>query len=104
MKAIVYDALREGRQNAIPADELMKILGYRSKRDLQKEIERERNLGFVILTDFSGGGYFRSNDIDDLKKFTQTMSAKAKNMLKALESAERALDEATGQERMEGWW
>lgn len=100
----VYDVLREGRENALPAKELMEILGFKTKRDLQKQIERERNLGLVILTDFSGGGYFRSNDVNDLKKFTQTMNAKAKNTLKALESAERALDAATGQTRMDGWW
>lgn len=104
MKGIVYDALNYGRENAISAKTLVKLLGFKSKRDLQKEIEKERNCGFVILTDFSGGGYFRSNDVNDLKKFTRTMNAKAKNTLRALESAERALDDATGQERMDGWW
>lgn len=104
MKPIVYDNLNFGRENAIPAKTLVELLGFRSKRDLQKEIERERNLGLVILTDFSGGGYFRSDDADELKKFTQTMKAKAENTLRALESAERALDAATEQERMEGWW
>lgn len=104
MKAIVYDVLQEGRRNAIPAKRLKEMLGFRSKRDLQKEIERERNAGYVILADFSGGGYYKSNDPDELKQFTRTMNAKARNTLKALESAERALDAATGQERMEGWW
>lgn len=104
MKAIVYDNLNFGRENAIPAETLAELLGFKSKRDLQKQIERERNSGFVILTDFSGGGYFRSNDVDDLKKFVRTMGAKAENTLRALESAERALDAATGQERMDGWW
>lgn len=100
----VYDALNYGRENAIPAKTLVKLLGFKSKRDLQKEIERERNCGFVILTDFSGGGYFRSNDVDDLKKFTRTMNAKAKNTLRALESAERELSKVSGQETMDGWY
>lgn len=100
----VYDALNYGRENAIPAKTLAKLLGFKSKRELQKEIERERNCGLVILTDFSGGGYFRSNDVDDLKKFTRTMNAKAKNTLRALESAERELNRVSGQETMAGWW
>lgn len=104
MKAIVYESLQFGRKNATSAKELMLRLGFKTKRELQKQIERERNLGYVILTDFSGGGYFRSNDVDDLKRFTRTMNAKAKNTLRALESAERALDAATGQERVDGWW
>lgn len=104
MKAIVYDALQFGRRNAIPAKTLMQLLGFRSKRDLQKQIERERNAGLVILADFAGGGYYRSDDPEELRQFTRTMNAKAVNTLRALESAERALDAATGQQRMEGWW
>ena len=104
MGAIVYESLNFGRENAIPAKTLVKLLGFRSKRDLQKEIERERNHGFVILTDFSGGGYFKSNDEVDLKKFVRTMNAKARNTQRALESAQRALDAATGQEAIAGWY
>ena len=103
-KAIEYYVLQEGRENAIPAKRLMEMLGYRTKRELQREIEKERVSGLVILSSFSGSGYYRSNDPEELRKFTRTMNAKAKNTLKALESAERALDEATGQERMDGWW
>ena len=104
MKSIVYDALQFGRKNAIPAKTLMQLLGFRNKRSLQHQIERERNAGFVILADFESGGYFKSNDPDELRQFTRTMNAKARNTLRALESAERALDAATGQQRMEGWW
>lgn len=104
MKSIVYDALQFGRKNATPAKALMQLLGFKTKRDLQKQIERERNAGLVILADFESGGYFKSNDPDELRQFTRTMNAKARNTLRALESAERALDAATGQQRMEGWW
>ena len=104
MKANVYDALQFGRRNAIPAKALMQLLGFKCKRDLQKQIERERNAGFVILADFESGGYFKSNDPEELRQFTRTMNAKAVHTLRALESAERALDAATGQQRIKGWW
>lgn len=100
----VFDYLRCGKENAIPSKVLAKSMGFRSVRDLQKQIERERTAGAVILSDPCGGGYYLSNDPEELRRFTQTLNARARNTLKAAESAQRALDAATGQERMEGWW
>ena len=101
---IVRDSLRYGRENAIPSKALAEALGFRSVRDLQKEVERERTAGGVILSDPCGGGYYLSDDPDELRRFTQTLSARARNTMKAAESAQRALDAATGQERMAGWF
>lgn len=100
----VYDSLRYGKENAIPSKALADALGFRSVRDLQKQIERERAAGAVILSDPCGGGYYLSNDTDELRRFTQTLNARARNTMKAAESAQRALDAATGQERMVGWY
>ena len=98
----VFDFLHYGRENAIPAKALAEALGFRSVRDLQKQIERERAAGGLILSDTCGGGYYLSNEPAELRRFTQTLNARAKNTLKAAESAQRALDAATGQESMEG--
>lgn len=100
----VHDALRYGRANAIPSKALAEMLGFRSVRDLQKAVESERAAGAVILSDPCGGGYYLSDDPAELRRFTRTLNARAKNTLKAAESAQRALDAATGQERMKGWW
>jgi len=104
MKYRVYDALHYGRQNAIPSKILAESLGFRSVRDLQKAIEAERAAGAVILSDPCGGGYYLSNDPEELRRFTQTLNARARNTMKAAESAQRALDAVTGQERMAGWF
>lgn len=104
MKYRVYDFLRYGRQNAIPSKALAESLGFRSVRDLQKAIEAERAAGAVILSDPCGGGYYLSNDPEELRRFTQTLNARARNTMKAAESAQRALDAVTGQERMAGWF
>jgi len=45
-----------------------------------------------------------SNDPEELRRFTRTLTARAKNTAKAAQSAQIALDAATGQERMEGWY
>ena len=103
MKAIVYDALPHGRNNAIPWRDLVAQLGFSSKRELQKHIEAERRHGFVILTDFTGKGYFRSDDPDDLKRFIATMNAKAANTRIAILSAERELNRVSGQTVVDGW-
>lgn len=100
----VRDSLRYGRENAIPSKTLAEALGFRSVRDLQKAVERERAAGAVILSDPCGGGYYLSNDPDELRRFTQTLNSRAKNTSKAAESAQRALDAATGQESIAGWY
>ena len=100
----VHDSLRYGKENAIPSKTLAEALGFRSVRDLQKAVEKERAAGAVILSDTHSGGYYLSNDPAELRRFTRTLNARARNTMKAAESAQRALDAATGQETMEGWY
>ncbi len=102
--AKVYDSLQFGKQNAIPSKTLAAALGFRSVRELQKQVEAERAAGYVILCDSNGAGYYLSNDPAELKRFTRTLNARAKNTLKAAESAQKALDAVTGQESMAGWY
>ena len=104
MKTKVQSILPYGRRRAIPSKELARRLGFRSVRDLQKQIERERAAGAVILSDPCGGGYYLSNDPAELARFTRTLIARAKNTAKAAQSAQIALDAATGQESIEGWY
>lgn len=100
----VYDYLKFGRENAIPSKQLAAAMGFRSVRDLQKTVEAERSAGAVILCDSQGAGYYLSNDPVELRRFTQTLNSRAKNTIRAAESAQRALDAATGQERIAGWF
>lgn len=101
IKFRVRDSLLYGRENAIPSKTLAQNLGFRSVRDLQKTVELERAAGAVILCDSQGAGYYLSYDPTELERFTRTLNARAANTLKAAESAQRALDAATGQQRFE---
>lgn len=103
MELKVYEYLRYGKEQAIRTKDLAAALGFKSVRDLQKQIEQERAAGAVILSDSHGAGYYLSNDPVELRRFTQTLNARATNTLRAAESAQRALDAATGQQRIEGW-
>ncbi len=91
----VCEFLRYGRENAISSKVLAAALGFRSTRELQKQIEQERAAGAVILSDVSGGGYFLSDDPSELRRFVRTLNARAQNTLKAAESARHALDAIT---------
>lgn len=104
MKMRVRDALQYGKGNAIPSKTLAEALGFSCVRDLQRAVEAERAAGAVILCDSNGAGYYLSNDPAELRRFTRTLNARAKNTAKAAESAQRALDAALGQERMVGWY
>lgn len=92
-----------GRQNAIPSAALAEIMGCKSVRELQKMVERERLAGAVILSDTHSGGYYLSDDPAELQRFVRTLNARAKNTLRAAESAQMALNAVTGQECMEDW-
>ena len=102
MKQKVAEALHYGRENAIPSKMLAHSLGFGSVRELQKAIEAERAAGAVILSDSSGGGYYLSDDPAELRRFTRTLKARARNTLKAIRSAQRALDAATAREEGTG--
>ena len=100
----VRDSLHFGRDNAISSRDLAEALGFQTVRDLQKQIERERAAGAVILSDCHGGGYYLSDDPVELLRFTRTLNARARNTIKAAQSAQRALDAAAGQEVIGGWY
>jgi len=91
----VYDSLHYGRENAIPSKVLAEALGFRSVRELQKAVEAERAAGAVILCDSQGAGYYLSDDPEELRRFTRTLRARARNTIRAAESAQKVLEAAT---------
>lgn len=99
----ITDYLPTGRKNAIPSKALADLLGFDTVRDLQKAIERERQVGAVILSTCSdGGGYYLSNDPLEIAAFIRTLHNRANSTLRSLESAQAALDELQGRGREVG--
>lgn len=89
---VVMEVLQEGKENAISARDLCTYLGFDSIRCLQKEIERERKAGAVILsTCQDGGGYFLPETAQEVKQFIRTLENRARNTFAALKSAKRLL-------------
>ncbi|MBC5725919.1 hypothetical protein H8S45_10680 [Agathobaculum sp. NSJ-28] len=97
----ITDYLPTGKENAIPSKTLAEILGFDTVRELQKAIERERQAGAVILsTCTEGGGYFLPANETEIREFIRTLSNRAKNTRRSMESALDALDGMTGQMRL----
>lgn len=97
----ITDYLPTGKENAIPSKALADMLGFDTVRELQKAIERERQAGAVILsTCTDGGGYFLPANESEIRAFIRTLSNRAKNTHRSMESAQDALDEMTGQIRL----
>ena len=97
----ITDYLPTGKENAIPSKTLAEILGFDTVRELQKAIERERQAGAVILsTCTEGGGYFLPANETEIREFIRTLSNRAKNTRRSMESALVALDGMTGQMRL----
>lgn len=97
----ISEYLPIGKENAIPSKTLAEILGFDTVRELQKAIERERQAGAVILsTCTEGGGYFLPANETEIREFIRTLSNRAKNTRRSMESALDALDGMTGQMRL----
>ena len=105
-QGFVEALLPQGEANAIPTADLVRLAGYRSARDLQKEIERERRHGALILSRSGGrGGYFVPSSGEtgrrEITAYMQTLRARAINTLCTIKSARAALAVIDGQTRME---
>lgn len=99
----VSGLLRPGAANATPTARLVQMSGFRSAREMQQEIAREREAGALILSKpGDGGGYFLASTRDELEAFHRTLSARALSTLAALKSTRLALDRIDGQTELEG--
>ena len=98
----IMDILPEGKNNAISAEALTRMLQLRSKRELQKRIERERKAGALIRSSATGG-YYTSHNRAEVAEFVRTLESRAKHTFLALRTARRFLREtAISQAEAEG--
>ena len=95
---MVHECLPCGAENAITTKELVRLLDFKSARELQEAIARERDEGHLILSaSQNGGGYFLPDDDDEkgqaeIRTFIHTLENRAINTLRAIEAAKAALD------------
>ena len=98
---IIDPLLPIGKENAITTQELMRISGCGSSRELRQRIALERERGAIICSG-SGRGYWKPKNRQEIQEFIKTMDARAWNTLKAAKGAKKALRTPEGQRSMKG--
>ena len=101
-QGFVESLLLQGEENALPSSELVRLTRFKSVRELQNEIAREREAGALILsTCRNGGGYFLPSPGDagkhEIAAFVATLRGRALNTLRVLKAAREALESLDGQ-------
>ena len=101
-QASVFEQLSRGEENAIRSTELSRLCGFKSVRELQSAIAKERETGALILsTCRHGGGYYRPSDGEagkrEINAFVATLASRAINTLRAIKAARRELKTIDGQ-------
>lgn len=95
----VYENLLPGRENALSPEYLAVKCNLSSVRLLQKEIERERRSGKVILSSIvTPGDYYlpAEGDIAEVRRFIRTLKNRGGKTISILESAKELLKELEG--------
>ena len=91
---MVKEILKTGKVNALSPEYLASRLGLSSVRGLQKQVEKERREGAVILSSSTPpGGYYLPGSRREVMEFIRTLENRADGTLKALNSAKKCLQE-----------
>lgn len=102
----VEKLLRPGHENAISTRVLVDLVGCGSARQLQTIIAAERARGALILSSAAGGYYLPSDGPEgreELRRFIDTLRARAVSTLRTMQHARIALDVLEGQLEVDGW-
>ena len=92
---MVEEVLKTGQRNALSPEYLAKRLNLGTVRALQKQVEKERWEGAVILsTSIPPGGYYLPENEREVRQFIRTLENRADNTLGALKSARAYLEKA----------
>lgn len=95
---MVNELLKRGKENAITTEELIRACNFSCRRELTKQIMRERAAGALICSTTAGqGGYYLPQSREEVTEFINSMSNRAKNTFKAVKAAREYLKQIDGQ-------
>lgn len=100
----VSDVLPTDAENAIDGQTLAAVLGFKTVRELSKQIERERRAGQPICASVSGEhrGYFLG-DSNELWLYLRSLDRRLREVRRTRDACEDTLQRLVGQEVLEGW-
>ena len=96
----IAEFLGHGSENAVTSAELAVICSFKSRRDLRRQVERERREGALILAD-KHGLFLPSQDPaqarQEIQQFVNTAESRSKSLLRTIKAARHALRQCDGQ-------
>lgn len=101
----VADVLLFGAENAVEGSTLAAVLGFKDRRALSKQIERERRSGQPICAAVAGNkrGYYLTDDPDELQRYIKALDRRIRAIRKTRDACGDTLRRMSGQEAMQGW-
>lgn len=101
----VADVLPHGAGNAVDGQTLATAMGFKSVRELSREIQRERLAGAPICAAVSGDskGYFLASSPTELSAYLRSLDRRICEVRKTHEAICDTLRRMTGQEILRGW-
>lgn len=91
---MIEELLHTGVQNALSPEYLAAAAGLDSVRAVQKQIERERREGAVILSStVPPGGYYLPANRNEVMQFIRTLENRSLGTMEALQSARKYLQQ-----------
>lgn len=101
---MIREILPCGKENAISGAELVKILELKDVRQLTQIIELERAIAPICAsTDSRKPGYFLPACSDELESYLRSFDRRLGNMQQTRKHLGDALENMTGQTRIEEW-
>ena len=97
--------LPRGAASAVDSLTLVNMLGYKDRRELTQQIERERQAGSPICAVTSGDhrGYFLPVDAGELAQYISSIDRRIRAISRTRNACGETLRRMIGQEQIEGW-
>ena len=104
-KQAVSSILPRGAASAVDSLTLVNMLGYKDRRELTQQIERERQAGSPICAVTSGDhrGYFLPVDAGELAQYISSIDRRIRAISRTRNACGETLRRMIGQEPIEGW-
>lgn len=95
MEYKIYNSLPHGSHNAVNADYLCNLYGFRSSRELRQQVQRERMAGALIAS--GDTGYYIPENRAELLVYVHRYEEMAKSTFAMLKCARAALRQCENQ-------
>lgn len=101
----VADFLPHGAANAVDGRTLAAALGFKSLRELSKQVERERRAGQPICAAVAGErrGYYLAATPDEFSSYIRSLDRRIREVRKTRDACGETLRRMSGQEAIGGW-